>query len=118
MMLYNININVYTPKHFHVFRPAPPDPAPRSWRRSRPSRPSGRTTSAAPASHLPARAAALRPDRNSRSQTSALFFMVMGQNPGTPGEHQTQVIAGIYGCEYPTENVSIGIDPYPYGEIW
>ena len=22
-------------------------------------------------------------------------------------------IAGIYGCEYPTKNVSIGIDPYP-----
>ena len=28
--------------------------------------------------------------------------MGMGQNPGTPGE--PQVIAGIYGCEYPTKN--------------
>ena len=26
---------------------------------------------------------------------------------------EPQVIAGIYGCEQPTKNVSIGIDPYP-----
>ena len=77
MMLYNINIMFfYTETATLKSCFAPPDPAPRSWRRSRPSRPAGRTASVAPASHLPARAAALRPDRNSRSQTSALFFMV------------------------------------------
>jgi len=26
-------------------------------------------------------------------------------------------IAGIYGCEHPTKNVSIGIDPYPYTHV-
>jgi hypothetical protein len=34
--------------------------------------------------------------------------MGMGQNPGTPGEHQHSWQMDVH----PTKNVSIGIDPY------
>ena len=39
-----------------------------------------------------------------------LSYMGMGQNPGTPGEHQNSWQMDVH----PTKNVSIGIDPYPY----